>query len=86
MFSLLAVVIGLVVLLFAYILSQIACEILEEKDHFWMAIWGFFVLYAFAATGIYFLVAHPDGAPDIANTVHAFFSILPSQLEQGGIK
>lgn len=80
------VIIGLLVLLVAYVLYQVATEILEEGEHFWTAIGGFFVLYVVAAVGIYFLVAHPENRPDIAGTVRAFFTILPSQLEQGAIK
>lgn len=86
MSSLLAVLIGVVVLLCAYILSQVGLEILEEDHHFWNAIIGFFILYILAAVGIYFLVAHPEKQPDISGTVRAFFSIIPSQLEQGTLR
>ncbi len=82
MSSLLAVLIGVVILLCAYILSQVALEVLEESHHFWTAIIGFFILYVLAAVGIYFLVLHPEEQPNISEAINAFFSILPAQLEQ----
>ena len=85
MAAILALVIALVILLFAVILYNSATEFLEEASHFWGAIWGFFILYALAAVGMYFLVIHPEERPSIADTVYSYFSILPSQLEQGKI-
>lgn len=80
----LPVVIGLVVLLAAYVIYSVALEVLEEDQHFWSAIGGFFVIYILAAIGVYFLVAHPEGSTNISEAVKAYFSILPSSLDRPG--
>jgi uncharacterized membrane protein YqjE len=80
----LPVVIGLVVLLAAYVIYSISLEVLEEDQHFWAAIGGFFVIYILAAIGMYFLVAHPQGATSISDAIRAYFSIIPSSIERPG--
>lgn len=84
--SFIPIVIALLVLLVAAILYHIAMDILDEGNYFWIAIWGFLIFYALAAVAMYFFVIHPNDQPDVSGAVHSFFTILPSQLEQGVIK
>ncbi len=81
-----ALIIAVLVFLVAYVIYKTAHEILEEKRYFWAAIWGFFALYAVAALALYFLLPPLQGGSDVSGMFGAFFTMIPNQLEQGGIK
>lgn len=83
---LLALIISLVVFILAFILYRIALEVLEDKQFFWAAIWGFFVLYAVAATALYFLLPRLDQQSSVSGLVGTYFTILPSQMEGATIE
>jgi ATP/ADP translocase len=77
-----ALIISIVVFIVAFIIYRIALEILEEKQFFWAAIWGFFVLYAVAAVAVYFLVPRLDKTqPTVEGLLDSYFNMLPSQVE-----
>ncbi|MBP7133693.1 hypothetical protein KBA73_00595 [Patescibacteria group bacterium] len=81
-----AFIIAVFVFLVAYAIYSTAHEILEEKSYFWAAIWGFFALYAVAALAMYFLLPPLQGGSDVSGMFETYFTMIPDQLEQGGIK
>ena len=58
-----AIVIALLILSFAYFFYRTVLEIFQEDDTFWRTVGGFLILYIFAVVGLYALLPSlPKGA------------------------